>query len=304
MKKHKGLHLTFRKFINLGIALFVVTHISNKLFAQHNEIPNYSSFFLKCSSAHKFYSLKEYVKASEEYLSAFRNVSYIHQKYFKRAEKCAQKSNHKELTSYLLSNKDKTFDEKKINKDYQSQINTLFKNDQAVRSNQYVNARDYIINCKKSNDCDTSASKYVKALNSMHKWNLTDSTVINDLLILIQKYGFPGERLVGVYAYHRASIIFLHYDTDQDNKVLQPILDEALSKGDIFPADYAHIVDRRLSMYGKKPKYFEVPFGYDNLSQQEKDDVDKERQLIGLPAVKDSRLVVWKKNKVIVRPLD
>lgn len=58
-------HLTFRKFIHLGIALFVVTHISNKLIAQHNELPNYSSYFLKCSSAHKYYSQNEYTKASD-----------------------------------------------------------------------------------------------------------------------------------------------------------------------------------------------------------------------------------------------
>jgi hypothetical protein len=286
------------------IAILLIAQINGKLFAQHNEIPNYTSYFLKCGSAHKYYSQNEYAKACETYLSAFSNVPYIHQKYFERAEKTAQKSNHTELKSYLALNKDKTFDTKQINKDYQSRINTLIKMDQAVRSNQYVNAQDYIIDCKKSNDCDTTSKKYRQALAYRHKWYMTDSTVISDLLNLIQNYGFPAERLVGAHEYHYASIILLHYDMDQDNKVLQPILDDALSKGDMLPADYASIVDRRLSMYGKKVKYFQVPFGYDNLSQQEKDDVDKERQLIGLPAIKDSRLIVRKKNKIVVHPLD
>lgn len=293
-----------RVYIICLVVVSIIIQTTNNLVAQHNETPSYCGYFLKCSSAHRNYSQEEYVKSSDEYLSAFQSVPYIHQKYFKRAEKSANKGNHRELKSFLVSNRTKTFDKNLINKEYQSSINRLYKEDQLVRSNKFLNARDYIYKCTKSKDCDTTSQEYLKAIDLINKWNSTDSMVIADLLILIQKYGFPAERLVGLKEYNYATVFLLHYDTDQGNKVLQPILEEALIKGDIFPADYASIVDRRLAMYGKRPKYFEVPFGYDKLSELEKEEVDKERKLIGMSSIKDSRLIVQKKGRVIVYPLD
>lgn len=100
------------------------------------------------------------------------------------------------------------------------------------------------------------------------------------------------------------AIILLHYEEDKDNKVLQPILTKALKNGEIFPADYAAIVDRRLVMTGTKPQYFEVPFGYDKLSKQEKEEVDRARIIIGLSTMNDSRLVVQKEGRVVVYDMD
>ena len=118
----------------------------------------------------------------------------------------------------------------------------------------------------------------------MMEWWAVDSINMNTLLTLIKVNGFPSEKRVVKEAYGNDFIILLHFDKDEDNQILKPIIDKALIEGDIEPSDYAWIIDRRLSWgrQRKDPYYYHMPLGLDKLSEEDIRDINERRKKIGL----------------------
>ena len=78
--------------------------------------------------------------------------------------------------------------------------------------------------------------------------------------------------------------LLLHFDKDTNNLVLQPILDKALTKGQINPYTYALILDRHLNSCQLPQKYYAWPVlrSDPKLSEEDIKQINKLRKSIGM----------------------
>lgn len=74
---------------------------------------------------------------------------------------------------------------------------------------------------------------------------MVDSLNMQSLLKLINKYGYPSEKIIGKASAFNAYIMLLHMDRDENNIVFKSILDKAYNDGYHWPRGLAWIVDRR-----------------------------------------------------------
>lgn len=112
-----------------------------------------------------------------------------------------------------------------------------------------------------------------------------DSLNMSKLLELIDKYGYPSEKLIGHSTAFDAFVILLHMDRDEENRIFKPILDKAYNDGYLWPRGLAWIVDRRRNWGPKKmePYYYHMPSKkYDQFSKEHKLEIDRRRDSIGL----------------------
>jgi hypothetical protein len=112
-----------------------------------------------------------------------------------------------------------------------------------------------------------------------------DSSNTYCLLNYMTTHGFPSYKILGIENADKAFLIFLHADFDANNKILGNILYQAVLHGDFEPVHYAELCDRRNNFSGKPPMYYQIPFGYDQLSQIQKDSITTLRAAIGLRSV-------------------
>lgn len=116
----------------------------------------------------------------------------------------------------------------------------------------------------------------------------TDSLRTMHLLSLIEKYGFPERSIVGSWGYNNAMSIFLHADFDLNGTLLDQLLLENVMNGKMDPMNYASIVDRRCNFRGERPYYYQIPVGYNELHQNDKEIITARRRKIGLRSVEKS----------------
>lgn len=272
----------------------LILSLNLALFTQND----YISYYHLCRKADNFYKEKNIDSASVAFQQAFSKVDYIHNNYLITAAKVEKmKGNSEKASEYLiLIDKHKN----SINNELKRQIDSLGKEDQRVRTNKYLKARDYYY----ANLYDSTFIHNQKKLSEfsivMADWWKTDSLNIIALNNIICKYGFPGERLVGADAYNSAMIIILHFDKDTSNFIMSDKLNHALENGDLMPKDYAWIIDRHLSATGKKQIYYSIAIDMENLTQEEKKEYDKNRFSIGLGKLQD--IVIKKKgNRILIK---
>lgn len=244
---------------------------------------DYINYHLKTYQARKLAYEQKLDSALLLYKQAFKLVDYIHIKNLKAANKIAKKLKDKSFDKFT-SDKIKSFNnEDNINKNYQKIIDSIAIEDQRVRDDKYYQAKQVYYKYIKDSLSNKTIDEFVQAQKLMSEWFHVDSMNIKRLLSLITVYGYPSEKLVGVEGCRKAFIVLLHFDTDQNNSILQPIIDKALFNGDIAPDDYAWIIDRRLTWcQGKDPYYYHMPFGLDKLSEEAINNINKERRKIGL----------------------
>lgn len=118
----------------------------------------------------------------------------------------------------------------------------------------------------------------------------------------IERYGFPDERLVGEESAKNAFFVILHFDEDKGNKIMEPILKEALYSGKISPENYAWIVDRRLNWgEGKEPMYYHLPTkAFFDLTAEQKIEIDKRRYEIGLKPLSEMNVHISSEGVIMV----
>jgi len=234
--------------------------------------------------------------------SAFKIVDFVHEENLKYAIKVAKKLKRNDLQAKYINQLQ--LQKKNTDISYIDAVNGIFKLDQSVRNSKYEKAKEIYYKCIGDTGCDKNQKDFLKAKVMMNHWWHIDSICINELLDLISKKGFPGERKVWHEASESAYIVMLHFDVDKENKKLNPMLLEALSNGDIKPRDYGLIVDRRMIFAGKDPVYYIAPFGLDKLTKQQIEEVDKTRIKIGLPTLADGQKIIQTKNSYIVTYID
>jgi hypothetical protein len=181
------------------------------------------------------------------------------------------------LSSFLQDLKD----ERQLDSNYIYLLDSLIKKDQFVRNRKHSKANLYFL--KSSNDKRlVNSIRFKKSLVLRNEWLKIDYSNIQTLLQLIELKGFPSVDRVGERAYLNAQLLLLHFDEDTNNRILKPILTKYLKSGEIFPSDYARIIDRHHSRDGKQVYYEWRPCLYELLSNQEKERVSQARKEIGL----------------------
>jgi len=153
---------------------------------------------------------------------------------------------------------------------------------------QQLQNPNYAINVelKKTLDSLFRADQNVRSMNySPDHIRKVDSSNFFFLKQLIDKHGFPDERIVGTHTAENIFYVILHYDDDRNNLLLKDILKEALTQGQISPQKYAWIIDRRLA-WGpdeKEPFYYQMPtMKMKDLTREEIKKIDQRRANIGL----------------------
>jgi hypothetical protein len=234
------------------------------------------------------------------YTSAFSKVDYVPENKLKAAiklsKKLKQKELHKNWSNKLIAQK------KGINKEYVKEIESIAKADQAVRSNKNYKAQNKYYECIKEGNCPPQELQKLKAILS--KWYEADSANIAKLISLINTKGYPSEKALGVKVSESAFIILLHFDKDTNNFFLKPILDRALLNGEIYPRNYAWLIDRREIMGGRPSYYYHVPFGIEKLSKSEMEEVERRREMIGYGKVSETQIITKKKHSYRVTFID
>jgi hypothetical protein len=130
-----------------------------------------------------------------------------------------------------------------------------------------------------------------------------DSSNVYALKQVINKYGYPGEKLVGAETAAKIFFVLLHYDQDVDNALMKSVLLSALHEGDLNPQGYAWIVDRRLYWGPNKrdPYYFQIPTKKISiLSDSEREEIDKRRYLIGLKPLAEMDVIFRPNGNIAV----
>lgn len=259
---------------------------------------DYLQYYKTLNTAHALVEVDKLDSAFTLYQHAFRLVDFIHEDEIDDFVKLCKKLKNRPISKKYQTLKDKQCSS--VNKVYKAIIDSLGKEDQRVRRNKYYRAKDYFYKVKLDSTFSPKVKKYKKAHSLMQDWWNTDSSNVAMLNELINKYGFPGERLVGKRSYEVAIITLLHYDRDTANQIIGEVLKQALYSGDIKPSDYAWIIDRHLMYAGKKQKYLSIPIGIDQLSKAQIREINKERQSIGLKPMRSIK-IIKKKNGVVIK---
>lgn len=268
---------SYRKIIFvLGITFVFIRHS----FAQND----YINYHLAIDYAKKMTYENKPDSAIIYYKYAFSLVDYIYTNDLNKAQKLAKKTGDDSLVTFTQNKMDSYYKPDIYNSEYKRLVDSLSIEDQRIRGGKYTDAfavyNEYI-NDSTSNKNDR---KFIEAKVLCCEHWAVDSTNIAMLLVLIDSFGFPGERRITLGSYNNAFIILLHFDKDTGNIILKPILDKALAEGDLLPRDYAWIVDRRRAWTSKNPQlpYYFMPNGLDKLSEEEILEINQRRKAIGL----------------------
>lgn len=248
---------------------------------------DYPTYYRNMNTINDLLELGEFEKARYKFDSIVVLVKHVPSAhYFKMARISAERNNCELTRKYLLAAfkngeeygkgirkhkviigcttivneliaKEKEIHDKYFNYDYKAQIIAMHEEDQSVRT---------------SNEFKT-------------KGKVIDSLNMEKMLSLIDKYGYPSEKLIGIRSAFDAFIILLHMDRDTNNKIFGPILNEAYSDGYLWPNGYAWIVDRRRNwgINRLEPYYYHMPSpNYDTFSVEQKKLINIRRDSIGL----------------------
>ena len=309
--------------IRLYLIIFLVFN-SFLIFGQI-DVQMYYKFCLK---AEKKYNISEYDSSAYYYTKAFTMNCYKNSKdlylasivftkikqdsigieYLKEAYKKGLKSKKKlKSNKFWKDIKDSIpgythFAKSKNNCKYEYVIDSLFKEDQRVRTAKYSKAKKTVIKYIKDTTLNRNDIKYIKARKLMTNWQKTDSLNFFKLNKYIDMYGYPYEgNISNDDIISKAYIIIFHFDYDRTAKTTFNIIDTALVKGYITPVNYASIVDRRMMLsLGKMPYYYEIPIGLNRLSTKELDSLSKRRNNIGLPNIFEHLSIKYKGNNMKV----
>jgi hypothetical protein len=260
---------------------------------------DYVSYYHLVRKANQELQERNYDSASVHFSQAFSKVDYVHNANLQAAAKVEKKLHHAEMQKhYSARYRQQT---KSLNNGYKHVLDSLADEDQRVRGTNYSKAIQQYANCLNDSLCDWNSPKFSRYMALVNEWKQTDSTNIAMLKSLIVQKGFPSERLVGSKTAGNTWVIILHYDRDNENLIMKPYLDSALSKGEIDPAFYAWIVDRRLNWgQGKPPYYYHMPMGLETLTEDQIKEVNAKRYDIGLPGVYEGRKIIQKKHSIKV----
>lgn len=149
------------------------------------------------------------------------------------------------------------------NYDWEGEIYASVDANKKYASPAYKTATEFCIACMKNPKCSKTTPDYLSKYRMVKEKMKADSLVAAALINKIKLNGFPNLKKVDRKACEIARNILLNFDADKKNEKLDPILFNALNRGDISPAFYASVVDRRNLMSGGAPEFYEPLMGYE-----------------------------------------
>lgn len=279
---------------------------------------SYIIYFNHCNEGDKQIYLKHYDSALVAYQQAFETVDYVHLQYLIAATECAIRLNNIDagnnlMRKCLINGAISTDFSKKLlkqfNKKFQSQIldsANHYHKIQVARINQKYQiivdslyfVDQYIIRGSKW----IKGDYYIEETSLPENRHELDSLIFQDLLALIDKYGFPSEKLIGRKSYHKAAIILHHNVRLPKNSQYLELCKFAVFEGKYLPDDYAWMYDQGLMFRKKDPFFYWGVTGIDHLSEDKLKAIDMERAKFGIKPFA-STLIIKKKKSIIQKKL-
>lgn len=170
----------------------------------------------------------------------------------------------------------------KKNAAFENELLLIESNSKKFEGNNYKSAAEFCVSCLKNPKCNKTTPDYLSKYRLLKEKMIADSINAEALIKNIKQYGFPNLALVNKKATEIARNILLNYDMDKKNERLDPILFKALNDGNISPAFYASVIDRRNIMQGNAPEYFEPLMGFEKTIGKDVVAANKKRNAIGL----------------------
>lgn len=264
--------------MRITLIAFLLLNIASVAHAQ--SIPE---FYHEIYKADLLYEKGEYNNALLKYEEAFTQVDYVHSRILDKVLKVSKVAGDKKrIKKYRTQIKS----QEKCRPEYEellTKIDSILVLDQSARGGNIDKFVLYYLQ-NVDNEPVHNTSEFLKAKQIYDTSHRIDSMNIIATLKLIDQYGFISEKMIGQYNFVNFRTILLHFDSDKNNKVLKPILDEALENNQITPFGYTHIIDRHLENNGGDQIYWtwflvdEEP----KFSEKEKMDIIKRRERIGL----------------------
>jgi hypothetical protein len=215
---------------------------------------------------------------------SFEKVNYVHSFLLRKVLMFAKQNGDKtRIKSYREQiKKHKTCPENNL--EILAKIDSVLKWDQKYVGSKYGKATIYCEKCISNSECDTTAKKFLKSKELMDKRTGILSSNMSFLLNLIEEHGYISEEMIGNKNHYNFHVQLFHFDSDTNNRILGPILRQALLENRITPFFYAITIDRHLYSTTGKQKYWTSPFGTNNpnLTEQEVQEVLRLRERIGI----------------------
>ncbi len=146
----------------------------------------------------------------------------------------------------------------------------------------YVTAITVCTTCLKNPKCSKTTPDFTSKYKLVKEKRKADSIVAIKLLDNIKQNGFPTLKLMDKRACKIAQNILLNYDNDKTNDKLNPMLFKALTEGNISPAFYASVIDRRNLLNGQELEFYEPLMGSEKTIGTKIGLANKSRSKIGL----------------------
>lgn len=217
------------------------------------------------------------------YELAFSQIEYIHSTHISEVLSLSKNNkdrSRKKKYKRMLSEKKKC-----KNNLLMAKVDSILKWDGMIRKGYFPKQIRYYIACNKDSLCDKTSIEFKTAKTYRDSASFIDSCNQQALLkILKEEGGFKGEAAVGSkneYAYY---ILLLHYDTDTNNRILQPYLDQAFEKGYLTSLLYTYVLDRHEYHTMGTQTYWAWPIlrKNPNLSEEQISEANEKRKRIGI----------------------
>lgn len=142
-------------------------------------------------------------------------------------------------------------------------------------------------------------SKKTKTL--LREWRIVDSSNQRVVDEMIQKYGFPNERIgcLNNYSFYRGGggMVLVHYD---DTNFFRNVEYKALLEGKLSPECYARRANRMATIFNWNKLQYTYYYSnrrFKRMTLQEKAQVNKNRYEIGLPSVEEEIVIQYNNQK-------
>ncbi|MEL6653373.1 MAG: hypothetical protein AAFQ87_21460 [Bacteroidota bacterium] len=234
---------------------------------------SYLSYYQLCHQGSKAHYFEQYEEGLQLFQEAFASVPFAHAEYLRKAAGCASQTDRPKLAyqyikqSILQGSKEQFWKETEFEtfrgspsfaqlKDSlddfkaQFQANTNQAYIALIDSLYYVDQRIIRKNRTVKGKYQIDKSKLPEDLYDL------DASLFATLLSLIDQYGYPSERNVGLQAYRKADIIVHHNLRLTENESHTPLFEQALFAGEYSPISYALMMDQRNVWFQQVEPYF------------------------------------------------
>nr|WP_299206797.1 hypothetical protein [uncultured Brumimicrobium sp.] len=177
------------------------------------------------------------------YELAFKQIEYVHSSHIHQIIKLAkQRKDRDRIKKYKKQLKEK---KKCKNTQLKAEIDSISEWDKMIRMGVFNRQFRYYNACNEDSLCDKSSINYLEAKKYYDSAMVIDANNQQALLDILKKEGgYKGQAAIGTkyeFDYYR---LILHFDTDTNNRILKPYLDEALEKGYLTTLTYTYVLDR------------------------------------------------------------